>query len=178
MFTLEQAMNAQTESRGIPLPFLYPQRQMGVSVQRHAPAALPPEGPPVPTLQEAGSALRPVWTGAENLASTRFRPPNRPACRQSPYRLSYTGRQDYYRYIIVTLYVKDSHSCRGAHVVKGTPRFSWNLQIHRSVHNSLYLDPVLRQLNPIHPLAPIHYIFILTSTTISPKLPFAFRFLG
>ena len=62
MFTLEQAMNAHTESRGIPLPFLYPQRQMGVGGQRHAPAALPPEGPPVPTVQEAGSALRPVWT--------------------------------------------------------------------------------------------------------------------
>jgi hypothetical protein len=37
---------------------------MGVSGQRHAPAALlPPEkGPPVPTVQEAGWAPEPVWT--------------------------------------------------------------------------------------------------------------------
>jgi hypothetical protein len=37
---------------------------MGVSGQRHAPAALlPPEkGPPVPIVQEAGSASELVWT--------------------------------------------------------------------------------------------------------------------
>jgi hypothetical protein len=37
---------------------------MGVSGQRHAPAALlPPEkGPPVPIVQEAGWAPEPVWT--------------------------------------------------------------------------------------------------------------------
>jgi hypothetical protein len=36
---------------------------MGVSGQRHAPAALyPPERPPVPTVQEAGWASEPVWT--------------------------------------------------------------------------------------------------------------------
>ena len=31
----------------------------------------------------------PVWTGAENLAPTGFRSPDRPARSQSPYRLSY-----------------------------------------------------------------------------------------
>jgi hypothetical protein len=36
---------------------------MGVSGQRHAPAALPPgKGPPVPIGQEAGWASEPVWT--------------------------------------------------------------------------------------------------------------------
>jgi hypothetical protein len=37
---------------------------MGVSGQRHAPAALlpPGKGPPVPTVQEAGWASEPVWT--------------------------------------------------------------------------------------------------------------------
>jgi hypothetical protein len=37
---------------------------MGVSGQRHAPAAiLPPgKGPPVPIVQEAGWAPEPVWT--------------------------------------------------------------------------------------------------------------------
>jgi hypothetical protein len=37
---------------------------MGVSGQRHAPAALlpPGKGPPVPIVQEAGWAPEPVWT--------------------------------------------------------------------------------------------------------------------
>jgi hypothetical protein len=37
---------------------------MGVSGQRHAPAALlpPGKGPPVPIVQEAGCAPEPVWT--------------------------------------------------------------------------------------------------------------------
>jgi hypothetical protein len=37
---------------------------MGVSGQRHAPAALNPQGkgPPVPIVQEAGWAPEPVWT--------------------------------------------------------------------------------------------------------------------
>jgi hypothetical protein len=33
----------------------------------------------------------PVWTGAENFASTRIRSPDRPACGVSLYRLSYPG---------------------------------------------------------------------------------------
>ena len=46
---------------------------------------------PVPIVQEAGWAPGPVWTGAENLASTGIRFPDRPARSQSLYRLSYTG---------------------------------------------------------------------------------------
>ena len=52
---------------------------MGVSCQRHAPAALPPGKDPVPIVQEAGWALGPVLTGAENLAPTGIRSPDRPA---------------------------------------------------------------------------------------------------
>jgi len=44
---------------------------------------------PVPIAQEAGWAPGPVWTGAENLASTGIRSPDRPARNQSLYRLSY-----------------------------------------------------------------------------------------
>ena len=43
----------------------------------------------VPILLEAGWASGPVWTGAENLAPTGIRSPDRPARRQSLYRLSY-----------------------------------------------------------------------------------------
>ena len=44
---------------------------------------------PVPIVQEAGWAPGPVWTGAENLAPTGIRSPDRPARSQSLYRLSY-----------------------------------------------------------------------------------------
>ena len=57
--------------------------------QRHAPAALYPRKDPVPIVQEAGWALGPVWTGAENLASTGIRFTDRPARSQSLYRLRF-----------------------------------------------------------------------------------------
>ena len=46
---------------------------------------------PVPIVQKAGWASGPVWTCAENIASTGIRSPDRPACRQSLCRLSYRG---------------------------------------------------------------------------------------
>ena len=52
----------------------------------------------VPIVQEAGGAPGPVWTGAENLASTWFRSPNRPARSESLYLLSYPGPLYYYYY--------------------------------------------------------------------------------
>ena len=50
---------------------------------------LTPGKDPVPIVQEAGWASGPVWIGAEHLAPTGIRSPDRPACRQSLYRLSY-----------------------------------------------------------------------------------------
>jgi hypothetical protein len=47
---------------------------------------------PVPIVQEAGWASGPVWTGAENLAPTGIRSPDRPARSQSLYRLRYPVR--------------------------------------------------------------------------------------
>jgi hypothetical protein len=44
---------------------------------------------PVPIVQEAGWASRPVWTGAENLAPTGIRSPDRPARSQLLYWLCY-----------------------------------------------------------------------------------------
>jgi hypothetical protein len=51
-----------------------------------------PEKHPVPIVQEAGWARGPVWTCAKNLAPTGIRSPERPARRQSLYRLSYRAR--------------------------------------------------------------------------------------
>jgi len=48
-----------------------------------------PEKNQVPIVQKAGWALGPVWTGAENLAPTGIRFPDRPVRSQSLYRLSY-----------------------------------------------------------------------------------------
>jgi hypothetical protein len=59
----------------------------GVSRHRHAPSVLPP----VPIVQEAGWVPGPVWTGAENLAPTGIRSPDRPSRSESLYRLSYRG---------------------------------------------------------------------------------------
>ena len=64
----------------------------GVRGPRHAPALFTPEKDQVPIVQEAGWAPGSVWTGAENLAPTGIRSPDRPACSQSLYRLSYPGR--------------------------------------------------------------------------------------
>jgi hypothetical protein len=47
-----------------------------------------PEEDPVLIVQEAGMAPGPVWMGAENLAPTGIRSPDRPARIESLYRLS------------------------------------------------------------------------------------------
>jgi len=60
---------------------------MGVGGQRHAPTAFTPGKDPVPIVQEAGWAPGPVWTGAENLAPTGIRSPDRPTRSESLYRL-------------------------------------------------------------------------------------------
>jgi hypothetical protein len=51
------------------------------------------ERDPVNIVQEAGWAPRPVWTGAENLAPTGIRSPERPARNDFLYRLIYPGPQ-------------------------------------------------------------------------------------
>jgi len=53
----------------------------------------PPGKDSVPIAREAGWAPGSVWIGAENLTPTGIRSPDRPACSQSLYRLSYRGPQ-------------------------------------------------------------------------------------
>jgi hypothetical protein len=66
--TLEQTTKAQRGSRGIACSFFnLGARWGGWSTPR--PSRLPPGKDPVPIVPEAWWAPRPVWTGAENLAS-------------------------------------------------------------------------------------------------------------
>jgi hypothetical protein len=62
-------------------------RGWGVSVTPRP--LLTPGKYPVPIAQEAGWTPGPVWTGAEYLAPTGIRSPDRPARSQSLYRLRY-----------------------------------------------------------------------------------------
>jgi hypothetical protein len=65
----------------------------GVGGQRRAQTALPPrERDPVPILYEAGWTSGPVWTGAENNASTGIRSPDCPARSESLYRPRYNRK--------------------------------------------------------------------------------------
>ena len=80
---------AHRRSRGIALLFLDhgTRRRWGVSITFWS--LFTPGKHLVPLVQEAGWAPAPVWTGAENLAPTGIRSPDRPACSQSLYRLHY-----------------------------------------------------------------------------------------
>jgi hypothetical protein len=66
---------------------------MGMGGQRHGPATLHPGNDPVPILKEEGWAPGPVWTGAENLAPTCIRNPDRLACSELTHQLRYSGQR-------------------------------------------------------------------------------------
>jgi len=93
--TLVQALRfctgctAHRRSRGIALLFHDngTSREWGVSVTPRPLFTLGKDR--VPIVQEAGWAPGPVWTGAENLAPTGIRSPDRPTRSQSLYRLRY-----------------------------------------------------------------------------------------
>ena len=55
------------------------------------PGCFTPGKDPVPTVQEAGWALGPVWMGGENLAPTRIQSLDHPVRSELLYRLSYPG---------------------------------------------------------------------------------------
>jgi hypothetical protein len=76
-------------NRGIALLFHDHGTRRGWGVSVMPQPLFTPRKDPVPIVQEAGWAPGPVWTGAENLTPTGIRFPDRPACSQSLYRLSY-----------------------------------------------------------------------------------------
>ena len=80
MRTLVQALGlcigrtAHRESRGIALPFSDHGTREGWGVSVMPRPLFTPEKVPVPIIQKAGWSPRPIWTGAEKLASPRFDP--------------------------------------------------------------------------------------------------------
>ena len=79
---MQQAVNARNGSRGITTLSLTPALDRGGrSTPRHS--RFTPWRDPVPIVQEAGWALGPVWTGAENLTITVIRSPDHPTRSRS-----------------------------------------------------------------------------------------------
>jgi len=87
-YTLEQAVKRAE----VQLYFFFDldARRCGWTTPR--PGRFTPGKDPIPIVQEAGCVPGPFWTGAENLASTEIRSPDRPARNESLYRLSYSGQ--------------------------------------------------------------------------------------
>jgi len=92
--TLVQALmlctghTAQMVGWGIALLFLDHGTRRGWGFSSTPRPLFTPGKDPVPIVQEAGWARGPVWTGAEKVAPTGIRSPDRPARSQSLYRLS------------------------------------------------------------------------------------------
>jgi hypothetical protein len=87
---LEQATKAQRASREMAVIFLINLSARWRWTVNVTPRPLyPHERDQVPIVQEAGWAPGPVWTGAENIALTGIRSPDRPARSESLYRLGY-----------------------------------------------------------------------------------------
>ena len=107
--TLVQALRlctghtAHRGSRGIALPFHDhgTRRGWGISVTLWLLFTLGKD--PVPIVQEAGWAPGPVWTGAENFASTGIRSPDHPARSESLYRLNYPAHWIHGRLVKISM---------------------------------------------------------------------------
>ena len=91
-FRLCTGRTAHRRSRGIAVLFLDHGTRRWWEVSSTPRPHFTPGKDPVPVVQEAGWAPGPVWTGAENLASTGIRSPDRPARSQSLYRLRYPAQ--------------------------------------------------------------------------------------
>ena len=84
---MEHTTKAQSDSIGT-APLFNSGARRGSVVNTMPRPLYPRETDPVRIVSEAGWAPGSVWTGAENLAPTGIRSPDRPARSQSLYRLS------------------------------------------------------------------------------------------
>jgi hypothetical protein len=73
-----------------------------------------------PLYRRLGGAPGPVWTGAENLAPTGIRSPDRPARNQSLYRLRYCGQRTVQE-IFIFLHTGQTGCGPNRHIMQGAP---------------------------------------------------------
>ena len=140
--TLVQALRlctgptAHTGSRCIALLFHdHGTRRWGVSVTPRP--LFTPWKDAVPIAQKAGWTPGPVWTGAENLASTGIRSPNRPARSQSLYRLSYPAHE----------------KLVGCQKFQKIPAFDWTRRFIAVLTATPLFVSILCQICPVHTVA-------------------------
>ena len=106
--TLVQALRlctgrtAHRGSRGIALPFHDHGTRRGCGVSVTSRPLFTPGKDPVPIAQGVGWGPGPVWTSAENVATTGIRFPDRPARSQSLYRLTYPAHRRRYTSMILS----------------------------------------------------------------------------
>ena len=108
--------------------------------------SLPAGKDPVPFVQEAGWAPGPVWTGAENLAPTGIRCPNRPAHSHSLYRLSYPDPEPVEGNVLLyKAHLRISKPSAGRKPIanNGTLIFSKKCQIHKPIKAIILLLTLL-----------------------------------
>ena len=98
---------AHRGSRGIALPFHDHGTRRGEGSASRPGRFFAPGKDTVPIVLEAGWAPGPVWTGAENIAPTGIRSPDRPARSQSLYRLRYPAHLLIMYFNILTLKSSD-----------------------------------------------------------------------
>ena len=126
---------------------------MGGGWSAPRPGRITPRKDPVPIVW-AGWASGPVWTGAENLAYTGIRSPDRPARSETLYRLSYLGR----------------YQCT-VQLIKCCPWWWTN-------DCSKHVEPFNEKIKTIHknlciPLVYVHSARIVTHNKIKNKIYFA-----
>jgi len=120
------------------------------------------------------------WTGAENLAPTWIRSPDRPTRSQSLYRLRYPA---HHIYIYLLTYLPMVHSPSEANWFEASqeiPRISRNSKVHYRTHKRPPTVSILGQPNPVYKptshLLEIHPNIIHPSTPRSPHWSPSLRF--
>ena len=173
---------AQRAGRGIALHFHDRGTRTGWVVSSTPRPHFTPGKAPVPTVQEAGWASGPVWTGRKSS-------PHRDSIPDRPARSQYTCVVLYYtnykgsginNLLTYSMVQSPSWEANCFAASQEIPRISRNPKVHYRTHKPPPPVPILGQPNPVHKptsnLLEIHPNIIHPSTPRSPQWSFSFRF--